>query len=202
MNNIMQPDFSKYTDGLVPCIVQDNATHKVLMLGFMNEAALQKTIEINKVTFFSRSKQRLWTKGETSGNFLTTVSLISDCDNDTILIKAIPAGPVCHTGADTCFGEENKTDDFLTELERIINDRKNSQGTNSYVKSLFEKGINKIAQKVGEEAVELVIEAKDDHLQLFKEEAADLLFHYLILLNAKGVSLHDVEQVLQNRHKK
>lgn len=201
MNNL-QPDFDKYPDGLVPCIVQDDLTNKVLMLGFMNCAALQTTVELNRVTFFSRSKQKLWTKGETSGNFLTPVSCMTDCDNDTILIKAIPAGPVCHTGADTCFGEQNTETDFLLTLEELITDRKNNPGQSSYVSNLFEKGINKIAQKVGEEAIELVIEAKDNDSQLFKEEAADLLFHFLILLQAKEVKLEEIKDILKQRHNK
>lgn len=202
MNTILQPDFSKYADGLMPCIIQDNFSAKVLMLGFMNEEALKKTTELNKVTFYSRSKQRLWTKGETSGNFLTPVTYLSDCDQDTILIKVIPAGPVCHTGADTCFGETNEPADFLFKLENIIEERKTNVSTGSYVSNLFEKGINKIAQKAGEEAVELIIESKDDNIGLFKEEAADLLFHYLILLKAKGTGLSDIKKILEERHTK
>ena len=198
----MNIDFAKYSDGLVPVIVQDNETNKVLMLGFMNEEALAKTNEIGKVTFYSRSKQRLWTKGEESGNFLYLKSLLIDCDNDTILIKANPVGPVCHTGADTCFNEINRVDNFLPHLEKVIEQRKSMTPDKSYVASLFNKGINKIAQKVGEEAVELVIEAKDDNEDLFLNEAADLLFHYLILLNAKGYKLQDVIQILQKRHSK
>ncbi len=193
--------FDKYTDGLLPCIVQDNKTNKVLMLGFMNEAALQKTIELKRVTFFSRSKQRLWTKGESSGNFLNLVSMLADCDNDSLLIKVNPQGPVCHTGDDTCFAEINKGEDFLQTLETIIDERLQNPQENSYINKLFARGINKVAQKVGEEAVELVIEAKDDNEQLFKEEAADLLFHYLLLLKAKNVSLNDIKAVLQQRHK-
>ena len=198
----MTIDFSKYSDGLVPAIVQDNATAKVLMLGFMNEEALAKTKELQKVTFYSRSKNRLWTKGEESGNFLLLKSISIDCDNDTLLIKADPVGPVCHTGADTCFNEKNTGIHFLSALENIIADRKNNPSDQSYTSSLFKKGINKVAQKVGEEAVELVIEAKDDNADLFKDEAADLLFHYLILLQAKGFCLQDVIGVLQERHKK
>ena len=197
----MSPDFSKYTDGLVPAIVQDSITQKVLMLGFMNEEAFTKTQKENRVTFFSRSKQRLWTKGETSGNFLTVKEITTDCDNDTLLIKAEPGGPVCHTGADTCFKEENLSFS-LEKLEQIIADRKNNSSESSYTSSLFAKGINKIAQKVGEEAVELVIESKDDDKEKFLGEAADLLFHYLILLQAKGYGLKEVEQVLAARHKK
>lgn len=196
----MDIDFKKYGDGLVPAIVQDNHTQKVLMLGFMNEAALHKTMEERKVTFFSRSKNRLWTKGEESGNFLELVSLSVDCDHDTLLIKAHPLGPVCHTGADTCWSEKNHHADFLYYLEDIIELRKKSSPETSYVSSLFTKGINKIAQKVGEEAVETVIEAKDSNDDLFLNEAADLLFHYLILLNAKGYRLKDVTRILQERH--
>ena len=195
-------DFKKYKDGLVPAIIQDVDTGKVLMLGFMNEAALQKTGELKQVTFFSRSKQRLWTKGEESGNFLHVQEILPDCDKDTLLIKAKPVGPVCHTGADTCWNEINTSGHFLLELEQIIVDRKNNPAEDSYTSSLFAKGINKIAQKVGEEAVELVIESKDDDKELFLGEAADLLFHYLILLQAKGIMLRDVEEVLKKRHNK
>ena len=198
----MTVDFSKYADGLVPAIVQDDATGKVLMLGFMNNEALSKTQELQKVTLFSRSKSRLWIKGEESGNFLLLKSISVDCDNDTLLIKVNPVGPVCHTGADTCFDEKNETDNFLFILERVINDKKNNPIDESYTSSLFKKGINKIAQKVGEEAVELVIEAKDDNDILFKDEAADLLFHYLILLQAKGFGLQDIVDVLKERHKR
>jgi phosphoribosyl-AMP cyclohydrolase / phosphoribosyl-ATP pyrophosphohydrolase len=193
-------DFAKYSDGLVPAIVQDINTGKVLMLGFMNEDALNKTNELQKVTFFSRSKKRLWTKGEESGNYLLLKEIKVDCDNDTLLIKANPVGPVCHTGADTCWGEENKNDNFLFQLEQIIADRKNNPSDKSYTSSLFAKGINKIAQKVGEEAVELVIEAKDSNNELFKNEAADLLFHYLVLLQAKGFNLNDIIELLKDRH--
>ena len=198
----MKVDFSKYSDGLVPAIIQDDATSKVLMLGFMNEAALAKTQELNKVTFFSRSKNRLWTKGEESGNFLLLKSISADCDDDSLLIKVDPVGPVCHTGADTCWNEKNINSNFLFELEKIIVDRKNNPSEKSYTSSLFEKGINKIAQKVGEEAVELVIEAKDNDANLFKNEAADLLFHYLILLQAKGHSLGEIQDILISRHQK
>jgi phosphoribosyl-AMP cyclohydrolase / phosphoribosyl-ATP pyrophosphohydrolase len=198
----MEIDFSKYTDGLVPAIIQDATTNKVLMLGFMNEAAVIKTQELQKVTFFSRSKNRLWTKGEESGNYLLLKDIATDCDNDTLLIKATPHGPTCHTGADTCWNEVNKSDDFLLELEKIIIDRKNNPSEKSYTSSLLQQGINKIAQKVGEEAVELVIEAKDDNRELFLGEAADLLFHYMILLQAKNVSLQHVIDVLNQRHKK
>lgn len=195
-------DFSKYADGLVPAIIQDADTGKVLMLGFMNEAALAKTQALQKVTFFSRSKNRLWTKGEESGNFLLLKEIKTDCDNDTLLIKVNPVGPVCHTGTDTCWGEKNSNENFLFQLEQIIADRKNNPSDKSYTSSLFAKGINKIAQKVGEEAVELVIEAKDDNEKLFKDEAADLLFHYLILLQAKDFSLNQIVEVLKSRHSK
>ncbi len=195
-------NFAKYNDGLVPAIIQDDITGKVLMLGFMNETALEKTKELQKVTFFSRSKNRLWTKGEESGNYLLVKEIKVDCDNDTLLIKATPQGPTCHTGADTCWNETNTAANFLLHLEKIIEDRKNNPSDKSYTSSLFAKGINKIAQKVGEEAIELVIEAKDSNSELFKEEAADLLFHYLILLQAKGFSLYDIVQVLKKRHNK
>ena len=197
----MNIDFEK-SGGLVPAIVQDAHTHKVLMLGYMNQEALNQTMASGKVTFFSRSKGRLWMKGEESGHTLDLRSLAVDCDNDTLLIKAVPNGPVCHTGADTCWSEKNHSDDFLQYLEGIIELRKNSTDGKSYVKSLFDKGLNKIAQKVGEEAVELVIEAKDDNEELFLNEAADLLFHYLILLNRKGYSLADVTDILRKRHSK
>lgn len=196
----MKPDFSKYTDGLVPAIIQDAVSNKVLMLGFMNEEALNKTKAEGKVTFFSRSKQRLWTKGETSDHFLLVEEIMNDCDNDTLLIKASPTGPVCHTGADTCFNENNSSFS-LEKLESIIIDRKNNPTDSSYTASLFGKGINKIAQKVGEEAVELVIESKDDNKDKFLGEAADLLYHYLVLLQAKNYELNDVVAVLADRHK-
>ena len=199
---MLNVDFKKFADGLVPAIIQDYNTHKVLMLGFMNQEALDKTLAEGRVTFFSRSKKRLWTKGEESSNFLHLKEISSDCDNDTLLIKAIPAGPVCHTGADTCWSEKNHSDDFLYYLEETINLRKQSADEKSYVRSLFAQGINKIAQKVGEEAIEMVIEAKDDNRELFLNESADLLFHYLVLLNAKGYNLHDVIYVLQQRHAK
>jgi len=198
----MKVDFKKYSDGLVPAVIQDAKTNKVLMLGFMNAEALIKTRELQKVTFFSRSKNRLWTKGEESGNYLFVKEIRSDCDNDTLLIKVEPAGPVCHTGADTCWDEKNESGNFLLQLEDIITERKNNSTQKSYTSSLFESGINKIAQKVGEEAIELVIEAKDDNAVLFKNEAADLLFHYLVLLQAKGYKLDDVIEVLKERHKK
>lgn len=200
MDRGMNPDFQKYADGLIPVIVQDAATNKVLMLGFMNPEAFAKTKSENKVTFYSRSKQRLWTKGETSTNFLLVKEIRLDCDMDTILIKATPTGPVCHTGADTCFNENNS---FFTleNLEEVISNRKSNPTDSSYTSSLFAKGINKIAQKVGEEAVELVIESKDDDKEKFLGEAADLLFHYMILLQAKNHKLKDVIQVLNERHK-
>jgi phosphoribosyl-ATP pyrophosphohydrolase/phosphoribosyl-AMP cyclohydrolase len=199
----MNVDFTKNTDGLIPAIIQDSETKNVLMLGYMNEESLQKTIETQKVTFFSRSKQRLWTKGEESGNFLNLVDIKNDCDGDTLLIQAKPVGPTCHTGADTCWQEENKENyGFLSNLENTIKVRReNADSEKSYVASLFEKGINKIAQKVGEEAVEVVIEAKDDNDDLFLSESADLLFHYLILLQAKGFQLNDVVDVLKKRQK-
>ncbi len=198
----MKVDFKKYTDGLVPAIVQDFNTQKVLMLGFMNEEAFIKTEETGKVTFYSRSKKRLWTKGEESSHFLMVKQVMVDCDNDTILIKAEPLGPTCHTGADTCWSERNHKEDFLYYLEDIINLRKKSSDEKSYVRQLFNAGINKIAQKVGEEAIELVIESKDSNDELFMNEAADLLFHYLVLLNAKGYNLQDVANVLKSRHSK
>jgi phosphoribosyl-ATP pyrophosphohydrolase/phosphoribosyl-AMP cyclohydrolase len=196
----MNIDFAKYADQLVPAIIQDNRTGRVLMLGFMNQEALDRTMETGKVTFFSRSKNRLWTKGEESGNFLELKSIAADCDADTLLVKAHPVGPVCHTGADTCWNEKNHADDFLQYLEDIIRLRKEGSDEKSYVRSLFHKGINKIAQKVGEEAVELVIEAKDNDDEKFLNEAADLLFHYLILLNSKGFNLQAVKDILQQRH--
>lgn len=198
----MKIDYSKYVDGLVPAIVQDYDTDKVLMMGFMNEAALHQTEELGRVTFYSRSKQRLWTKGEESGNFLELKSIAVDCDNDTLLIKAHPKGPVCHTGADTCWMEKNHNSNFLNYLEDIIALRKKASVEESYVARLFAKGMNKMAQKVGEEAVELVIEAKDNNEELFLNEAADLMFHYLILLNAKGYKLDHVVDILKQRHSK
>ena len=195
----MQVDFEKYSDGMVPAIIQDHITRKVLMLGFMNQEAMEKTIRDGKVTFYSRSKKRLWTKGEESGNHLTLKEIAVDCDNDTLLIKAEPAGPVCHTGADTCWNEKNAPD-FIKSLESVIDQRKKGRDPDSYVSQLFSKGINKIAQKVGEEAVELVIEAKDSNNELFINEAADLFFHYLLLLNAKGYNLQSVVDILEKRH--
>lgn len=197
----MKVDFNKFNDGLAPVIIQDHQTQKVLMLGFMNQEALDKTMQEGLVTFFSRSKNRLWTKGEESGNHLHVKEVMVDCDQDTLLIKAAPTGPVCHTGADTCWNERNHFNDFLHYLEDIIALRRSGTDEKSYVHQLFGKGINKIAQKVGEEAVELVIEAKDGRDDLFLNEAADLLFHYLILLQAKGKKLDDVIEVLKSRHK-
>ena len=198
----MNLDFGKYSDGLVPAIVQDSDTLRVLMLGFMNADAIEETTSTGRVTFFSRTKQRVWTKGESSGNFLELVSIVEDCDADTLLIKAKPHGPTCHKGTDTCFGEMNTAEDhFLSDLESVITDRRSNPSDGSYVSKLFAKGLNKIAQKVGEEAVETVIAAKDDDLESFKNEAADLLFHYLVLLNAKEVELGEIVEVLRGRHK-
>jgi len=197
----MKPiNFSK-TNGLVPVVIQDNNSLQVLMVGYMNEEAFKSTQEIGKVTFFSRSKNRLWTKGETSGNFLNVKSITTDCDNDALLIKVNPSGPVCHTGKKSCFGEETPKG-FIYELEQIINQRIDDNIPDSYTNKLFRKGINKVAQKVGEEAVELVIEAKDDNPELLKNEAADLLYHLLILLKAKNIPFSEIEEVLLNRHEK
>lgn len=200
----MNIDFTKNNDGLIPAIIQDFETKKVLMLGYMNLEAYEKTLVTSKVTFFSRSKNRLWTKGEESGHFLNLIEMKIDCDNDTLLIQAQPDGPICHTGSDTCWQESNTENyGFLSKLEKTIKSRKeNSSSDKSYVASLFEMGINKIAQKVGEEAVEVIIEAKDNNDKLFLDESADLLFHYLILLQAKGFQLHDVVSVLKDRKKK
>jgi phosphoribosyl-AMP cyclohydrolase / phosphoribosyl-ATP pyrophosphohydrolase len=198
----MEINYLKFGDGLVPAVIQDDRTNKVLMLGFMNREALDMSRNTGKVTFYSRSKKRLWTKGEESGHFLILKDIKLDCDQDSLLIKVIPTGPVCHTGADTCWNEKNESSDFLTRLGNIIQDRKNNPKENSYISGLFKKGINKITQKVGEEAVELVIEAKDQSENLFLNEAADLLFHYLILLEAKGHNLKEVADVLQVRHDK
>ena len=194
-------DFTK--NNLIPAIIQDAETNAVLMLGYMNEEAYQKTIDTKKVTFFSRSKNRLWTKGEESGNFLNLIDIKNDCDGDTFLIRVKPEGPTCHTGADTCWQEKNESNlGFISKLESTIQNRKeNAASDKSYVASLFEKGINKIAQKVGEEAIEVVIEAKDSNDDLFLSESADLLFHYLILLQAKGFKLNDVIDVLKSREK-
>lgn len=191
------------SNGLVPAIIQDVITKNVLMLGYMNEESYQKTIDTKKVTFFSRSKQRLWTKGEESGNFLNLVDIKNDCDNDTLLVTVNPEGPTCHKGTDSCWGEENEPNyGFFSTLEGVISERVANKETNtSYVASLFEKGINKIAQKVGEEAVETVIEAMDNNNKLFLYESADLMFHYLMLLQAKGFTLKDIEAELRSRHK-
>jgi phosphoribosyl-ATP pyrophosphohydrolase/phosphoribosyl-AMP cyclohydrolase len=209
----MEIDYKKYTDGLVPAVVQDMESNIILMVGFMNEAAIEKTRQSGHVTFYSRSKQRLWTKGESSGHFLIFKEMMVDCDGDTLLIKANPVGPTCHTGADTCFGEtlpkategifpaDKSPADFLMHLEQVIADRKSNPSEASYTSKLFARGINKVAQKVGEEAVELVIEAKDDNRDLFLGEAADLMYHYIILLQAKGFNLSDVVEVLKERHK-
>ena len=195
----MNLDFSKNKDGLVPAIIQDNYTHKILMLGYLNKESLSLTLSTNVVHFYSRTKQRIWKKGEESGNELKVVSLKEDCDKDTVLIKVNPVGPVCHKGDDTCFEDSNVSDDFISTLEVTIQDRKINPSDSSYVSSLFNKGTNKIAQKVGEEAVELVIEAKDDNDDLFLNESADLLFHYLILLQEKGYKLKNVVNVLKER---
>ena len=206
----MKIDFNKNKDGLIPAIIQDKSTKNVLMLGYMNEQAYKETVKTKKITFYSRSKQRLWTKGEVSGNFLNLIDIKVDCDNDTLLIQVKPDGPTCHKGTDTCWGEDNLTNkSFLAILEETIEQRKKLSETDpaqrhddnqSYVVSLFDKGMNKIAQKVGEEAVEVVIEAKDENDELFLSESADLLFHYLILLQAKGFKLNDVIGVLKDRH--
>ena len=200
----MNIDFNKNTDGLVPAIIQDATTNNVLMLGYMNKEAFDKTNETKKVTFFSRTKNRLWTKGEESGNFLELVSIQNDCDKDTLLIKVNPVGPTCHKGSGTCWNEDNEAQfGFLSTLEKTITNRiENADTTKSYVASLFAKGINKVAQKVGEEAVEVVIEAKDNDDDLFLNESADLLFHYLMLLQAKGFTLKDVVKILEDRDKK
>jgi len=196
----MNIDFTK-GNGLVPVVIQDNNTLQVLMVGYMNEEAFKKTREEKKVTFFSRSKNRLWTKGETSGNYLYTEDILADCDNDSILIKVNPVGPVCHTGSTACFGDETSKG-FIYKLEQVINQRIDSDVADSYTNKLYKKGINKVAQKVGEEAVELIIEAKDNNIELFRNEAADLFYHLLILLKAKSVNLQSIEEVLKERHKK
>jgi phosphoribosyl-ATP pyrophosphohydrolase/phosphoribosyl-AMP cyclohydrolase len=195
-----QIDFIK-GNGLVPVVIQDNNTLQVLMVGYMNEEALEKTRKEKKVTFFSRSKNRLWTKGETSGNYLHIKEVLTDCDNDSILIKVNPAGSVCHTGSTSCFGDESAKG-FIYELEHIINQRIKNNTKESYTNQLYKKGINKVAQKVGEEAVELIIESKDNNIDFFRNEAADLLYHLIILLKAKGVNLQSIEEVLKERHKK
>lgn len=197
----MKIDFEKQ-NGLVPAIIQDADTKTVLMLGYMNKKAYQKTLETKKVTFYSRSRKTLWTKGETSGNFLKLINIKIDCDNDTLLLAVKPTGPTCHTGNDTCWNEVNKSYfGFLSKLESIIHDRKNNQISGSYTASLFKDGINKIAQKVGEEAVEVIIEAKDNNNNLFINESADLLFHFMILLREKGFNFDDVVTCLEDRHK-
>lgn len=200
MIDVSKLDFKK-TNGLIPCVVQDSNTLKVIMLGYVNEEALQKTLTEKKLTFFSRTKQRLWTKGETSGNYLYLNEVIVDCDQDTLLFKVNPKGPSCHTGADTCFNEKNEAGG-VEFLEAIIKERKKNPKENSYTNQLLNSGINKVAQKVGEEAVELVIEAKDNNKELFLGEAADLMYHYLVLLTAKDTSLQDVVKVLRQRHQK
>jgi phosphoribosyl-ATP pyrophosphohydrolase/phosphoribosyl-AMP cyclohydrolase len=199
----MDVNFSKFSDGLVPTIIQDAVTNKVLMLGYVNVESLQKTMESKRVCFYSRSKQRLWTKGEVSGNYLELVSVHKDCDDDALLIKVNPLGPVCHTGADTCWGEKNEQNDlaFLKDLETTICSKISGKDENSYTYKLIQSGINKVAQKVGEEAVEVVIEAKDNNKELFLGEAADLLYHYLVLLAAKDYSLKDVVEKLKERSK-
>ena len=197
----MKINFDKH-NGLIPAVIQDYRTGKVLMLGFMNHEAFDKTLKEGKVTFYSRTKKSLWTKGETSGNYLLVKDIIEDCDEDTLLIKADPMGPVCHTGADTCFNENNRVpENFIGHLTRIIRERHQNPSEKSYTSSLFEEGINRIARKVGEEAIELVIEAKDDHRELFLNEAADLFFHYLVLLEVKGHTFDDVVEILKDRHK-
>jgi len=198
----MELDYTKL-NGLIPAVIQDFTTDKVLMVGFMNKEAMEKTIESGLVTFFSRTKNRLWTKGEESGNFLKIKEIIPDCDNDTVLIKAEPTGPVCHTGADTCFNEQNTNGaGFLLELQDLIHKRKVEMPPDSYTTRLFEKGMNKIAQKVGEEAVELVIEAMDVNDELLLNEAADLMYHLLVLLSARDKDIRDVLSVLEERHNK
>lgn len=197
----MKPDFKKSPDGLVPAIIQDAETHKVLMLGYMDKEAFKKTRKSGKVTFYSRSRKKLWEKGETSGNFLAVQEIILDCDSDAILIKATPNGAVCHTGSDTCFNEKNESDNFLFELEKIIQDRKNKPIASSHTSTLFARGVNKISQKVGEEAVEFIIEAINDNDELLKAEASDLLYHFLVLLVAKDIPLEDVLDVLRKRRR-
>ena len=195
----MNIDFNKDPNGLVPVVIQNNNTLQVLMLGYMDEAAFLKTQKEQRVTFYSRSKNRLWTKGEESGNYLTVKDIQIDCDNDTILIKATPSGPTCHTGSTSCFKEETPKG-FIYELEATINQRIDDNDENSYTNQLYRRGINKVAQKVGEEAVELVIEAKDNDANLFKNEAADLIYHYILLLKAKGFTMNDIEDVLKERN--
>lgn len=200
--NEIKPDFLKYVDGLLPAIIQDADTNVILMLGYMNKEAMHKTTQTKLVTFYSRTRQRLWTKGEVSKNHLHLIDMKLDCDSDAILIKARPQGPVCHTGSDTCFNEENANDNFLLTLEKIILDRRKNPKEKSYTSTLFKKGLNAVAQKVGEEAIELIIEAKDNDAVQFKQEAADLLFHYIVLLSAKGFTLNDIIDVFKERHSK
>lgn len=197
----MKVDFDKFPDGLAPVIVQDAETNKVLMLGYANAEAFDKTQTEGRVTFFSRSRQKLWTKGETSGNFLYVKEILLDCDSDAILIKAKPAGAVCHTGADTCFNEKNEAESFLPKLEEIIKARKLHPEEKSYTSKLFEKGIKKISQKVGEEAVELILEAENGADEDFLNESADFVYHFLVLLAAKNLSLSDISEILRQRHK-
>ena len=198
----MEIDFKK-GKGLVPAIIQDDRTNKILMLGYMNEESYKITKETKKVTFYSRSRKEIWTKGETSGNFLDMVSISEDCDGDTLLVRAIPQGPTCHTGDDTCFGESNQDfPNFINELEAVIAERKKYPAQGSYTNKLFEKGIAKIAQKVGEEATEVVIEAMSNNDQLLKEEISDLIYHLLVLMAARDISLDDINLTLKNRHKK
>ncbi len=197
----MKPDFKKSPDGLVPAIIQDAETKKVLMLAYMNKESFKKTKKTGKVTFYSRSRKEIWEKGETSGKFLTVKEIILDCDSDTILIKVTPNGAVCHTGKDTCFSEKNESDNFLFELEKVIQDRKARPIKSSNTSMLFERGINKISQKVGEEAVEFIIEAVDNNDELLKSEASDLLYHFLVLLVAKDIPLNDILDVLRNRRR-
>lgn len=198
----MNIDFEKYPDRLVPAIIQDSDTQKVLMLGYMSEESFAATKETKKVTFLSRSRKVLWTKGETSGNYLAVKEILLDCDRDALLIKAIPSGPTCHTGADTCFSEVNVNENFLFELEKVINNRKIEPSEDSYTSALFASGLNKITQKFGEEAVELVIESIAENKDLFLSEGADLLYHFLVLLAAKDASLYEVLEVLEKRSKK
>ena len=199
MNDI-KPDFLKYADGLLPAIIQDADTNVVLMLGYMNKEAMNKTTQTKLVTFYSRTRQRLWTKGEVSKNYLHLIDMKLDCDSDALLIKARPDGPVCHTGSDTCFNEDNANENFLLTLEKTILDRRKNPKEKSYTSTLFKKGLNAVAQKVGEEAIELIIEAKDNDAVQFKQEAADLLFHYIVLLSAKGFTLNDIIDVFKERH--
>jgi phosphoribosyl-AMP cyclohydrolase / phosphoribosyl-ATP pyrophosphohydrolase len=198
----MNIEFGKYADGLVPAVVQDQVTRRVLMVGFMNPEALDRTVETGRVTFYSRSKERLWTKGETSGNFLEVHTVETDCDNDTLLIKATPSGPICHSGAETCFGESNDANDFLYDLERLIRRRKENPVAGSYTSGLFAQGLNRVAQKFGEEAIEAIIASTSDDKTAFVSETADLLYHLLVLLTLKNVSLNDAVEVLRNRSKK